>query len=820
MTRISKFRSSRLLAAGSALSLAFAVSAPVVSVALLSSVSSAQAAVAGSIEIRGNKTVDAQVIRDNLGLRPGQNYSPADLDAATRRVMKLGIFSNVSIRPAGNTLVVSVSEYRVVNKVLLKGSKAIKAADLERVLSLKPREAFDAAKLAADEQTIREAYASVGRRGITVSGTTEDAGQGRVNVIFDIKEGKRSKIGNIVFVGNKAFGNRRLSDVLVTKRSNMFSWLTKGDVYNDDRLNADEEALRRFYYNRGYADFHIVSSKADFDPKTNKYTLTFVLDEGALYHFGDINIESSVPGVNTKSMARTLSTKKGDTYNAAKIEDSVLTLGDKVADAGYAFAKVEPITNRDFATHTMGLTYSIEQGERAYIQRIEVRGNTKTRDQVIRREFDFAEGDAFSQTMVKRAKRRLQGLGFFQSVDISVDQGSAPDQVVLVVKVVEKPTGEFSVGGGYTTGGETPGVSVDASITERNFLGRGQYVKISAGGGDEDSRNYGFSFTEPYFLGYRLAAGIDLFHQAYKLDDDYKVQQTGGSLRFGIPITERVTGNIAYNYSEERYKLNHTDCSKNIRKRRRKGETITPEQQTACEDLYNRYSGAIIEAADHSPWKRSSVSYGLTYNSIDDMNSPHDGLYARVIQEYAGLGGDADFLKTTGKATLYKTLSERYDIVGLVSGGGGYLHENGKDGVRVFDMFKNNMDMIRGFRYNGIGPRQKSNDGRYKYFLGGNKYMNATAELQFPLPVVPESFGMRGAVFADAATLYGNNYRPEYAFGEKAVTGKSSQWRSSAGVSLMWASPFGPLRFDYAWPISKQTGDRVQNFNFGMSTKF
>jgi len=819
MTLKSKFRGSGFWAVTSALPLILAVGVPVISVSVLSGPGAAVAAVARSIEIRGNKAVDTQVIRDNLGLQAGRDYSPADLDAATKRLAKLGLFSNVSVRPVNGVLVVTVSEFRIVNKVTLEGNKAIKTKDMERVLSLKPREAFDAAKLSADEQTIREAYASVGRRGVTVSGRTEDAGQGRVNVIFTVKEGKRSKIGDIVFVGNKAFGSRRLRDVLVTKRSNMFSWLTKGDIYNDDRLNADEEALRRFYYNRGYADFHIVSSKADYDAQNNKYTLTFVVDEGALYHFGDINVESSVPGINTKSMAHALSTKKGDTYNAAKIEDSVLTLGDKVADAGYAFAKVEPITNRDFATHKMGITYSIEQGERAYIQRIEIRGNTKTRDQVIRREFDFAEGDAFSQTMVKRAKRRLEGLGFFQTVDISVDQGSAPDQVILVVKVAEKPTGEFSIGGGYTTGGETPGVSVDASITERNFLGRGQYVKISAGGGDEDSRNYGFSFTEPYFLGYRLAAGIDLFHQSYKLDDDYKVQQTGGSLRFGIPITERVTGNIAYNYSQEKYKLHRYGCTKNARERERRGQTITDAEKEACEDLYDRYSGAIIEAADKSPWSRSSVSYGLTYNSIDDMNAPHSGLYARVMQEYAGLGGDADFLKTTGKATLYKTLSERYDIVGLVSGGGGYLHGYGSDGLRVFDMFKNNTDMIRGFRYNGIGPRQYSKNGHYKYFLGGDKYMNATAEMQFPLPVVPESFGMRGAVFADAATLYGNTYRPDLNW-EEPIKGKSSQWRSSAGISLMWASPFGPLRFDYAWPISKQTGDRTQNFNFGMSTKF
>lgn len=813
-------RSSGVLAASSALSRTIAVALPVAFAASLSGICDARAEFIRSIDIRGNKGVDAQVIRNNLGLQPGRNYSSAEIESAYKRLSALGIFSNISVRPVNGVLVVSVSEHQVVNKVTLEGNKAIKTKDIERFLSLKPRDAFDSAKMAADEQVIRDAYASLGRRGVAVSGRSVDAGYGRVNVIFTVKEGKRTKIANIVFVGNRAFGNRRLRDILVTKRTNVFSWLTRGDIYNEDRLAADEDILRRFYYNRGYADFNIVSSKADYDAKTNKYTLTFVLDEGARYRFGDISVESTVAGVDTRSMRHRLSSRRGDVYNAAKIEDSIISLGDRVADSGYAFAKVEPITNRNFGNHTVGVVYSIEQGERAYIERIEVRGNTKTRDQIIRREFDFAEGDAFSQTMVKRAKRRLEALGFFQNVDVSVNQGSAPDQVILVIDLAEKATGEFSIGGGYTTGGETPGVSVDASVTERNFLGRGQYVSLSAGGGESDSRNYGFSFTEPYFLGYRMSAGIDLYHQSYRLDDDYKVRQTGGSLRFGVPITERLTGNLAYNYSEERYKLKRKGCSKDVLKRLKKGDAVTDDEKKACTDLFNRYSGAIIEAAENSPWKKSSVSYGLTYNSIDDMSNPHEGLYARVMQEYAGLGGDADFLKTTGKATLYKTLSERYDLVGLLSGGGGLLHENGKDGVRIFDMFKNSTDMIRGFRYNGIGPRQRSQDGKYKYFIGGDKYINATAEVQFPMPVVPESFGMRGAVFADAATLYGNTYKPNTGIGEKPVQGKSSTWRSSAGVSLMWASPFGPLRFDYAWPLNKQKGDKTQNFNFGMSTKF
>lgn len=789
---------SKLFGAASAIAMTMALAVPATVVLSVTTMSSAQAEVVRSIDVKGNKRVDSQTIRDNIGIKLGKNFSKDDIDAALKRLFAMGLFSDVHMSVVGNTLVVQVKEYEVVNQVLFQGNKKIKDPDLLRVISLKPREGFDPAKLKADEGNIREAYKYIGRSDATVSARTVDLGQGRVNVVFQINEGKKTKIADISFEGNHAFGERRLRDVIATKESGLLSWLTRGDVYSDDRLAADQEALRRFYNNRGYADFQVVSANAVLNEATNEYTIKFVLDEGAKYKVGNVEVESTVPGVDTSTMQGALKTKKGDTYSAKKVEESVLALNNEVANSGYAFAKVEPRGDRHFSDHTISLVYNIDQGPRAYVQRIEIRGNDKTRDFVIRREFDLNEGDAFNQTLVQRAKRRLEGLGFFQTVNITTEPGSEPDKIILIVDVTEKSTGEFSIGGGYTTGGESPGASVEASITERNFLGRGQYVRIGAGAGEDRARNYNLSFTEPYFLGYRLASGFDLFHNTYRMNNDYDVKQSGGSLRFGIPVTEDLTANLAYNYVREEYNLDN--------------------DSRGMEWLRQQYAGAIINAADRGAWTRSSVSYGLTYNTIDDMKSPHDGLFIRASEEYAGLGGDANFLKTSGKAMMYKTISEEYDLVGLLSVGGGYIKTIGDDGARIFDMFKSNTDMIRGFKYNGIGPRQLSGNGD-PYFLGGTTYMNATAELQFPMPVVPESLGMRGAIFADAATIYDSAYTPDLSI-ENPVTGDSSAWRSSAGVSLMWASPFGPLRFDYAWPISKQDGDRTQAFNFGVSTKF
>ncbi|EJF87581.1 outer membrane protein assembly complex, YaeT protein [Bartonella vinsonii subsp. arupensis OK-94-513] len=794
---------SKFLNAVSVLVLGMGIVAPTTAFMSIAMVGEVQASVVRSIEVRGNKFVSAQAVRDNMDIKTGQSFSSGDVDAAVKRLFGLGLFYEVKINQVGDKLVVFVKEYEVVNQVLFQGNKSLKDPDLKRFISLKPNEPFNSAKLSADVNTIREAYKTVGRNNVAVKVQTINLGKGRVNVVFNVAEGRKTKISDIVFKGNHAFGSRRLRDVISTKSSGMFSLLLGGDVYSEERLAADEEALRRFYYNRGYADFRVVSSKAAFDESSNTYKIYFVLDEGVRYKISDIQVESDVDGIDVQSVKGILKTRLGDIYSAESIEQSVAIINNKVADSGYAFAKVEPRGNRNLANHTISILYNIEQGPRAYIQRIEVRGNEKTRDYVIRREIDLNEGDAYNQTLVQRAKRRLESLGFFKAVNISMVPTDQSDQVTLVIDVVEAPTGDLSLSGGYTTGGTSPGMSLEVSVTERNLGGRGQYVRLGLGAGQEKSRNYNLSFVDPYFLGYRLSAGVDIFRSTYRADKAYDVRQTGGSLRFAVPINDQLSANLAYSYVQEEYDF---------------GKEYDLNKESDIKELYGKYSGAIVQAAKHSPWKRSSISYGLTYNTIDDMKNPHDGWYVRVLQEYAGLGGNAKFLKTTGKAMMYKTLSEPMDLVGLLSFGGGYIHGMGHDGVRIFDMFKANTDMIRGFKYNGIGPRQVSNKGEAS-FLGGTTYINATAEVQFPVPVVPEGLGLRGALFADVATLYGNKYQPVFQ-GEAPVTHTKNAWRASAGLSLIWDSPFGPLRFDYAWPIKKQEGDRLQKLNFGISTKF
>ena len=786
---------SKFMSAASAAALSAALVVPSALAVQFAVVSTAEAAVVSRIDVRGNSRVDADTVRNNIRIKPGKSFSSADIDDAVKALFATGLFSDVQINQVGSTLVVTVSEYQVVNQVLFQGNKKIKDAQLANTVQLKPRGAYSQAAADADVEAIKAAYAHVGRNDATVTVQTMDLGENRVNVVYNINEGGRTKIAAVNFIGNHAYSGRRLSDVINTKRSNFLSFVLRDDVFDEDKLKADEELLRRFYYNHGYADFQVVSAFGELDEATNAYTVNITVQEGDRYTFGDISVDSSIPELDSKSLMSSVETRKGDVYNAKDVEDSIIALTEKVAGQGYAFAQVTPRGDRNFENHTISVSYTVDQGTKAYIERIEIRGNSRTRDYVIRREFDVSEGDAFNQVLIQRAKKRLEKLDYFQSVDISTAPGSEPDQVVLVVDVVEKSTGEFSIGAGYSTGGDTPGPSITGSITERNFLGRGQFIRVSAGGG-KHSRDYNFSFTEPYFLGRRIAAGFDIFRSTREYDN-YESQTTGGTVRFGLPITESISTQLAYNISKEEYNFSDTcDADGN-----------------GAPDATCNVSQAVINGVNNSPWLKSSVSGNLIYNTIDDTKNPHYGIYANLGAEFAGLGGDAKYYKLTARASLYQTLSDEMDIVGVLSGGAGYISSYGGDGLRIFDHFENNDRMIRGFEYNGIGPVATGTSGDH---LGGTTYFNASAEAQFPLPLVPESFGLRGAVFADAATLYGSELSA--ADVDQSTTGM--KWRASAGVGLLWASPFGPLRIDYAIPLKKEKTDNTQEFNFGISTRF
>lgn len=741
------------------------------------------------IDVRGAQRVGVDAVRSNITIRPGQSFSNVDIDESVKRLYATGFFSDVRISVSGGTLVVNVSENQLVNQVVFNGNRKIKDDKLRGFVQTQPMGPYSESLISADIERIKEAYAAIGRSDIEVTTQVVPVAEGRVNLAFVINEGERTKIDKINFVGNNAYGDGRLAALIQTKRSNMLSFLTRKDVYNEDKLRADEEALRQFYYNHGYADFRVISSDVTLDDTGNEYAITITVDEGERYKFGNIAVESTVEGIDGAELERLVETRAGNTYSARDVQKSMEAISQRVSAAGYPFARVVPRGDRNFENNTIGVTYLVDQGDRAYVERIEIRGNTRTRDYVIRREFDISEGDAFNQETISRAKRRLEALGYFTSVNISTAPGSASDRVVVVVDVVDQPTGSFSIGAGYSVGGD--GFVLEASVEEKNFLGRGQFIRVAVGGGLDDARTYNFSFTEPYFLGYRLAAGFDVFRSETSSNSDYKYEETGATLRVTAPITEELATTVRYTYKELKYTED--------------GAYGADDTPYTADD---RVSAPYMDLIENSPWKQSIVGHSIVYNSVDDRIMPREGIYANFTHEYAGLGGDSEYYKAYAKFRYYHTLSDEFDLIGSLSASAGHVVSTGGD-LNVFDQFQIGGKELRGFESSGIGPRV---DGDA---LGGTTYFTASVEANFPLPLFPQDMNIRGAVFADAGTLYGNDV------GNSAgAVGTDMSLRASVGAGVLWLSPFGPLRFDYAVPVAKEDFDEVQNFRFSMANAF
>ncbi|MDF1607336.1 outer membrane protein assembly factor BamA [Hoeflea sp. YIM 152468] len=786
---------SNLLNAVSAVALTAGIVVTGAGAVTLAGVAIAEAAVISRVDVRGNSRVDASTVRGNLTISPGASFNNNDIDESVKRLFATGLFSDVQISVSGSTLIVTVAENQIINQVVFNGNKKIKDANLKQVVQSRQLGAYNDLILQADVQAIRDAYAAIGRSDATVTTRLVPVDGGRVNLAFEINEGDRTKISTINFVGNQAFGDGRLADVITTKRSGLLSFLSRKDVFDEDKLRADEELLRRFYYNRGYADFRVISSFAELDETNNEYVVTITVEEGERYVFGDVSIESTVPGIDGESLKGLIETRSGSVYSAKDVEDTILAISDRVATQGYPFAEITPRGDRDYTNRTISVVYLVDEGTRAYVERIEIRGNTRTRDYVIRREFDLSEGDAFNQVLVRRAKKRLEDLKFFSSVDISTQPGSQPDRVVLIVDVKDQSTGEFGVGGGYSN---SDGFTATVDISERNFLGRGQYIRASVGGGT-DSREYSVSFTEPYFLGYRLAAGFDLFKTTDSSYNGFEEDVQGINLRIGAPITENLYLTTAFKYSETKY----TGIS-----------TVTSYPEL----------NAITRTIANGGHDTGALSYTLSYSTLDDRMLPREGISARITQEYAGLGFDSDYFKTTAKASYFHMLSESGDLIGQLSAGAGHVTSTGGGNLRVFDHLFVGQETIRGFDTRGIGPRVFDSTGTTNIgSAGGTTYFNGSVEVSAPMPLISRDLGLRLNVFADAATLYGNDIATgDFTSGgvTQTLVGNSMDWRASVGAGITWASPFGPLRIYYAEPVAKESYDDIKKFGFGASTRF
>jgi len=680
----------------------------------------------------------------------------------------------------------------------------------------------------ADVQRIIEIYHRSGMYDVQVVPKIIELPNNRVNLVFEIKEGQKTGVKQIRFEGARAFSQSRLKNVVKSSESGWFAFLQTTDIYDPDRVEADRDLLRRFYLQHGYADVRIVSAVGEYDPARKGFIITFSIDEGPLYHIGTVDVLSNVRALPPQLLRSRLKVSPGAVYNADLVEKSVEAMTIEAAKSGYAFANVRPRGERNMQAHAINLAFVVEEGTRAYIERINIRGNTRTRDWVIRREFDIGEGDAYNRALMDRAERRLKNLNFFKTVKITNEPGSAPDRVIVNVDVEEQPTGEFSVAGGYST---ADGFLAEVSVADRNLLGRGQYAKASVTYG-ERARGFEVSLVEPYLFGYRMAGGIDIFAKQNLASSfvSYDTTSVGTNLRLGFALTEELAFQPRYTFYRQSISL--PDAFNNCQQSPNALTAVPPGAGVKPGDpCYSDGEASLpvrMELAN-GPVNVSIVGYTLSYNTLDNVKTPTSGLYAELRQDFAGVGGDVNFIRTQAEArTYYEVLP---DIVGVLKLQGGNMAGWGSRDLRMLDHFQMGPNLVRGFATSGIGPRDLT-PGTTNDALGGTMYWGASLEAQTPLYFLPKEIGIKFAAFADAGSLW--NYQGPTSW---SVTGETVQVglndpslvRSSVGVGFLWDSPLGPLRFDFAYPITKycanasdgsQVCDRTQVFRFSGGTRF
>ncbi|MGL9617377.1 outer membrane protein assembly factor BamA [Bradyrhizobium sp. U531] len=809
--------------------------------------SSALAQTVQSISVEGNRRVEVETIRSYFKPGPGGRLDQGAIDDGLKALIETGLFQDVRInRGSGGQIIVSVVENPVIGRVAFEGNKKIKDEQLTTEVQSKARGTFSRAMVQSDTLRIAEIYRRSGRYDVRVTPEIIEQPNNRVDLIFTVEEGAKTGVKSIEFVGNNAFSSYRLRDVIKTRESNLLSFLASGDIYDPDRVEADRDLIRRFYLKNGYADVQVVAALTEYDPEKKGFNVTFKIEEGSQYRVGALDFRSSIPNFDPSSLRAYSRVNVGSLYNVESVEKSVEEMQIEASRRGYAFAVVRPGGDRNFEAHTVSVVFNIDEGPRTYIERINLRGNTRTRDYVIRREFDISEGDAYNRALVDRAERRLKNLDYFKSVKITTEPGSSSDRVILIVDMEEKSTGDFSVSGGYST---TDGALAEVSISERNLLGRGLFAKASVTYG-QYARGYSLSFVEPYLLDYRVALGLDLY-QRQQLSNSYISYGTktlGFSPRLGFSLREDLSLQLRYSVYQQEITLPYylANCN-NVA-----GSAFNPSPafvnaNGGVPDLSSTNGlGCYSDGEASLPVRKelangktltSALGYTLTYNTLDNNKNPSDGLLVDFRQDFAGVGGDVSYLKSVVDAKYYTPLVS--DIVGLIRVQSGMLNKIGSD-LRMLDHFQMGPNLVRGFAPNGIGPRDLNPFGS-RDALGGTKYWGASLELQMPFWFLPKEVGLKGAVYADAGGLYDYKGPTSWATtGEVNLPGcvpssvnpvsagtctglvydDSKVIRSSVGVGLIWQSPFGPLRFDYAVPLSKGKYDRTQEFRFGGGTTF
>ncbi|MCB9983063.1 MAG: outer membrane protein assembly factor BamA [Rhodospirillales bacterium] len=725
------------------------------------------------IRIQGAERVEPATIESYLDLKVGDPMTRETLDAGLKSLFATGLFADVTLTQQGSALVVDVLENPVINQIAFEGNEKLEDDALMAEIQMRPRQVFTRTRVQSDVARLYQVYRRNGRFSVLIEPKVIKLDQNRVDLVFEVTEGDVTKVESIRFVGNKRFDDDRLRSEISTKEAAWYRFLTSDDRYDPDRLAYDEELLRRFYLAHGYADFRILSAVSELSDERDRFFLTFTVEEGERYRVGEVSINSHLSNFDASVLRPEINIESGEWYNADYVRESIDNLTNALGDRQYAFVNVHPDVNRNREERIVDLVFNIDETPRVFVERIDVNGNVRTLDKVVRREFELVEGDPFNKSKLAKSEQNIRNLDFFETVELNAKSGSAPDKTVVEVDVTEKSTGELSVGAGFST---QDGPLADFRIRERNLLGKGQDLALSTVLAGKRSE-FDLSFTEPYFLDRDVSAGFDLFHitRDYQDESSYDQRRTGGGLHMGYPLSERWRQALRYRIERNEITDVQSDASRFIR------------EQEGTRDT-------------------SALSQRLSYDSRDSVIFPTEGMYYWLDTEVAGLGGDAKYVSGRTGASYYYPLFEHVVLNAMAEAG--IIEGYGDENVQINERFYLGGNTLRGFEKAGVGPRDLTSGDS----LGGQVFYRGTLESSFPIGL-PEELGILGHAFGDVGTLTEvDDNGPEIQ--------DEASLRSSLGLGLSWRSPFGPVRADYAVPVSKEDYDEEEHFRFSFGTRF
>ena len=741
-----------------------------------------------AVNVVGNQRIEVGTIRSYMLVRAGDPFDQDRVDRSLKVLYATGLFQDVHLTREGDVLTVHVVENPIVNRVAFEGNHKLNDDQLKTETQLRARAVFTAAMADTDRRHILDLYARRGYFNASVEPRLIRLDQNRVDVVFQIDDGQVTLVSRINIVGNKNFSQSRLTDVIDSREQRWWRFLSSSDQYDPERLNYDKELLRRFYLKSGYADFEVRDARAELSPDRTSFFVTYTIAEGERYKVGKVVVNSQLRNLTGEDLRDVLPMAEGDWYNGDAVGKTADALEDAVRTRGYAFVEVKPRINRNIQTHVVDISYDVGEGPRVFIERIDINGNQRTMDKVIRRELRVAEGDAFNAEAVRRSRTRLTDLGYFNNVDIVNAPGSAPDKAALTVNIAEKATGELSFGGGYST---DAGALIDVGLAERNLIGTGINASINGVLAQKRS-SVTVSVTDPYFLDRNLVAGADVFliQTNYLGTEVYDERRVGFALRTGYEFTEHLRQVWSYSLVSR---------------------TVFNVLGTASPFISNQVGQTTL----------SQVGQVLTFDYRDSRLYPHRGFVVEAGVDFAGLGGDAKFLRGNLNGAYYVPLDRftgNSDWSVKIAGTVGSLYTiGGKD--LIIDRFFLGGDNLRGFQTGGAGPHDVVSGDP----LGGRFIWTQTTELQFPLPVSAD-LGLSGRAFIDIGALTNANFKNfgncVEANGSACRINQSAAPRIGAGVGISWKTQFGLINIDLAPFVVRQPGDQTQIFRFGFGTRF